>query len=106
MESRGPRTRNAIAGFQRSQDAVPIGSIDAGLLAALEADIRRRLGRNPIADTRLVQQLLASKGFGPGATDGLVGPRTEAAIAAFLQTQGTSPTHAIDAGLLGAVLGS
>jgi peptidoglycan hydrolase-like protein with peptidoglycan-binding domain len=64
------------------------------------------LGRNPIADTRLVQQLLASKGFGAGATDGLVGPRTGAAIAAFLQTQGTSPTHAIDAGLLGAVLGS
>jgi peptidoglycan hydrolase-like protein with peptidoglycan-binding domain len=102
----GPRTRNAIAGFQRSQDAVPTGLVDAGLLAALEADTRRGFGRNPIADTRLVQQLLASKGFGPGAIDGLVGPRTGAAIAAFLQTQGTSPTRAIDAGLLGALLGS
>jgi peptidoglycan hydrolase-like protein with peptidoglycan-binding domain len=102
----GPRTRNAIAGFQRSCGVVPTGLVDAGLLAALEADTRRGFGRNRIADTRLVQQLLASKGFGPGAIDGLVGPRTGAAIAAFLQTQGASPTHAIDAGLLGALLGS
>jgi peptidoglycan hydrolase-like protein with peptidoglycan-binding domain len=102
----GPRTRNAIAGFQRSQGAVQTGLVDAGLLAALEADTRQGFGRNRTADTRLVQQLLVIRGFEPGDIDGLVGPRTGAAIAAFLQAQGAVPAHAIDAGLLGALIGS
>jgi peptidoglycan hydrolase-like protein with peptidoglycan-binding domain len=102
----GPRTRNAIAGFQRSRGIVPTGLVDAELLAALEADTRRGFGRNRTADTRLVQQLLVIKGFEPGDIDGLVGPRTGAAIAAFLQAQDALPAHAIGAGLLGALLES
>ena len=102
----GPRTRNAIAGFQRSRGIVPTGLVDAELLAALEADTRRGFGRNRTADTRLVQQLLVIKGFEPGDIDGLVGPRTGAAIAAFLQAQDALPAHTIGAGLLGALLES
>ena len=102
----GPRTRNAIAGFQRSRGIVPTGLVDAELLAALEADTRRGFGRNRTADTRLVQQLLVIKGFEPGDIDGLVGPRTGAAIAAFSQAQDALPAHAIGAGLLGALLES
>jgi peptidoglycan hydrolase-like protein with peptidoglycan-binding domain len=102
----GPRTRNAIAGFQRSRGAAATGEIDAGLLAALEADTRQGFGRNRTADTRLVQQLLAIKSSDPGAIDGLVGPRTGAAITAFVRTRGASPTQTIDAGLLDALLGS
>jgi peptidoglycan hydrolase-like protein with peptidoglycan-binding domain len=102
----GPRTRNAIAGFQRSRGAAATGEIDAGLLAALEADTRRGFGRNHTADTRLVQQLLAIRGFDPGDIDGLVGPRTRAAIAAFLQAHGGSHMDALDAGLLAVLLGS
>jgi peptidoglycan hydrolase-like protein with peptidoglycan-binding domain len=102
----GPRTRNATAGFQRSLRLAPTGEADAGLLAALETGARRGFGSNRTADTRLAQQLLAVRGFDPGNIDGLVGPRTRAAITAFAQAKGVSPTHAIDAALLGALLAS
>ena len=101
----GPRTRNAIAGFQRSHGAAVTGEIDAGLLAALEADTRRGFGRDRIADTRLVQHLLAIKGFDPGDIDGLPGPRTQAGVAAFLRAQGGLSARTIDAALLDALLG-
>src|SRR5215469_18302526 len=59
----GPRTRHAIGGFQRSCGTAATGEVDAGLLAALEETTRRGFGRNRSADTRLVQQLLAIRGF-------------------------------------------
>ena len=102
----GPRTRNAIAGFQRSRGALTTGEVDAELLAALDADTRRGFGRNRTADTRLVQQLLAIRGFDPGDIDGLVGSRTKAAITRFLQARGGSRTDAVDAELLAVLLGS
>jgi peptidoglycan hydrolase-like protein with peptidoglycan-binding domain len=83
---------------------VPTGEADAGLLAALKADARRGFGHNRIADTRLVQQMLGLRGFDTGGVDGLVGPRTKAAIMAFGQAQGSSPTDTVDATLLEALL--
>ena len=100
----GPRTRNAIADFQRSRGVAATGEADAALLAALAAEATRSLGRNRRADTRLVQQLLALRGFDPGDIDGLVGPRTGAAITAFVRAQGGSATDAIGEGLLAALL--
>jgi peptidoglycan hydrolase-like protein with peptidoglycan-binding domain len=100
----GPRTRSAIAGFQRSRSVAATGEADAGLLAALATEATRSLGRNRLADTRLVQQLLAIRGFDPGDIDGLVGPRTKAAITAFVRAQGGSATDGTDAGLLAALL--
>lgn len=97
----GPRTRNAVSGFQRSRGGVPTGEADAGLLAA---EATRSFGRNRVADTRLVQRLLAIRGFDPGDIDGLFGPRTRAAITAFVEAEGRPPTEAVDAGLLGALL--
>jgi peptidoglycan hydrolase-like protein with peptidoglycan-binding domain len=102
----GPRTRNAIARFEQSRGAVETGEPDAGLLAALAAEATRGFAQNRIADTRLIQRLLAIRGFDPGDIDGLVGPRTRAAIAAFAQSQVGSPTDALDAGLLNALLAS
>jgi peptidoglycan hydrolase-like protein with peptidoglycan-binding domain len=101
----GPRTRNAIARSQRSRDAAT-SEADAGLLTALAGEAKRNFGRNRTADTRLVQHLLAIKGFSPGDIDGLIGPRTRAAITAFVRSQGGSPTDALDAGLLDALLAS
>src|SRR5215470_7586089 len=46
------------------------------------------------------------KGFNPGDTDGRVGPRTRAAIAAFVNTRGGLPTDAVDTGLLAALVAS
>jgi peptidoglycan hydrolase-like protein with peptidoglycan-binding domain len=100
----GPRTRNAIAGFQRSHRAAATGEADGELQAALAAEAKRGFGRNSIADTRLVQRLLVIRGFNPGDIDGLVGPRTRAAIIAFVQAQGALPTDAVDAGLLDTLL--
>jgi len=100
----GPRTRNAIAKFQRSPGAAATGEADPGLLAALTAEATRSFGRGHRADTRLVQRLLVIRGYIPGDIDGLVGPRTRAAITAFVQAQGASPTDAVDARLLDALL--
>ena len=52
----------------------------------------------------LVQRLLVIRGSNPGDIDGFVGPRTRGAITAFVQAQGASPTDAVDAGLLNALL--
>jgi peptidoglycan hydrolase-like protein with peptidoglycan-binding domain len=100
----GPRTRNAIYTFRQPLDAVATGEVDAGLIAALVAEAKRNFGRNNNADTRLVQRLLAIGGFDPGKIDGLVGPRTRTAISAFAQLRGISPTDAVDAGLVDALL--
>lgn len=102
----GPRTRNAISAFQRSHGASATGEVDGRLLVTLVAELQQSFGSNSIADTRLVQRLLVIKGFNPGDTDGLVGPRTRAAIAAFVKTQGGLPTDAVDTGLLAALVAS
>jgi peptidoglycan hydrolase-like protein with peptidoglycan-binding domain len=44
------------------------------------------------------------RGFNPGDIDGLVGPRTRAAIVAFVRAQGALPTDAVDAGILDTLL--
>jgi integrase len=102
--------REEIGGMRCTEFAVPWRRRDrrgdAELRAALEADTRRGFGRNPTANTRLVQQLLAIRGFDPGEIDGLVGPRTRAAITAFLQAHGGCHMDALDAGLLTVLLGS
>jgi peptidoglycan hydrolase-like protein with peptidoglycan-binding domain len=100
----GPRTRKAIADFQRFRGAAPTGEVDGELFAALESEARRGFGRTRSADTRLMQQLLAIKGFDPGDIDGLIGPKTRGAITAFAQARGGSPTDTVDAGLLEALL--
>ena len=100
----GPRTRNAIAEFQRSHGAIATSEADAGLFAALRAEATRSSGRNRAADTRLVQRLLVIRGFNPGDIDGVVGSRTRAAITAFVQAQGASPTDELYARLLDTLL--
>jgi peptidoglycan hydrolase-like protein with peptidoglycan-binding domain len=59
----GPRTRHAIAGFQRSCGTAATGEADAGLLAALKEVTRRGFGRNRTADTRLDAAAAGNQGF-------------------------------------------
>jgi peptidoglycan hydrolase-like protein with peptidoglycan-binding domain len=66
------------------------------VLAALAAEAKGGFGRYRI--TRLVKQLLAITGFDPVDIDGLVGPKPRAAIPAFVQAQGGSPTDAVEQG--------
>jgi peptidoglycan hydrolase-like protein with peptidoglycan-binding domain len=101
----GPRTRTAVMEFQRSLGVVPTGEADARVFSALKADAMRAFGHNQIADVRLVQRILVAKGFDTGGIDGLVGPRTKAAITAFQRAQQGAPSAgAIDATFLGALL--
>lgn len=89
----------------RSRGAEPTGEADAGLLAALNADAMRAFGHNRIADVRVGQRILGVRGFDTGGVDGLVGPRTKAAIMALQRTQQGAPSaDATDATLLGALL--
>jgi len=44
-----------------------------------------------------MQQALKDKGFDPGATDGLMGPRTTAALAAYQKSESLSATGTMDA---------
>jgi len=53
-----------------------------------------------------VQQDLAHDGYYNGPVDGVVGPRTRAAIAAYQQDNGLPVTGAIDQGLLNSLNGS
>lgn len=46
---------------------------------------------------RLIQQGLRNEGFDPGATDGLFGPRTRAAVRDWQQSRGASPTGFLNA---------
>jgi hypothetical protein len=55
-------------------------------------------GRNDADDVRLVQQLLTDRGEDPGPVDGLIGPRTIAAIRAFQGRFMASPDGRVDPG--------
>jgi Putative peptidoglycan binding domain len=100
----GSRTRAVTTDFQRSQDSATTGEADAALLTALEAETRRRFGRDRAADIRLVQQLLVVRGFDTGGINGIVGPKTRAALAAFNRSRRDMAADAADARVLDALL--
>lgn len=60
-----------------------------------------------MSDTLLkqVQVALAREGFNPGPIDGIQGPRTRGAIAAFQSSAGMAPTGRMDQALVSALLG-
>jgi len=68
----------------------------------LEHWMRTRVEPIPMsrADIRRVQELLAEAGFDPGPLDGIVGPRTRAAVEGFEQAQNLPTTGTVTPGLL------
>ena len=54
-------------------------------------------------DVEAVQTRLSALGYEPGPADGLIGPRTRSAIAAFRDDRGLPPGGRIDTVLLGAL---
>jgi peptidoglycan hydrolase-like protein with peptidoglycan-binding domain len=99
----GPRTRSAATAFQRSHGAEATGKADGPLFVALKAATRQAFADDQMADIRLVQRILGAKGFDAGRADGLIGPKTRAAVMAFQQAQGARPTGAVDTTLLDAL---
>jgi len=52
-------------------------------------------------DVRAAQEALKAKGFDPGAVDGRMGPRTQAAVSDFQRSAGIRETGRFDSATLG-----
>lgn len=111
----GPRTRSAIAAFERRAGRPVTGTASAELLAALqtpppeERPVERHAAAEPHAaapaprpnpDIAAVQAALAAAAYGPLDADGVYGPATREAIVRFQRDHGLEVTGAIDAELV------
>lgn len=85
----GPDSRAAMRNFQRSRGIPADGYASAKLLERVEqaAQGRETLERDSV---RLIQQRLNERGFNAGVPDGIAGPQTRSAIAAFQRASGFS----------------
>lgn len=92
----GARCRHA-AYFERASKVMlwEVGDTPAGV--QLSGSVGAG-GRNDPADVRIVQQLLADRGENPGPVDGIVGPRTIAAIRSFQSRFLARPDGRVDPG--------
>lgn len=89
----GPSTKCAVMSFQRARGLEVDGIASARTWAAL--DIRRGTGLRPILkrgacdpSVLVLQKMLATHGFDPGAKDGVFGPKTERTVMAFQRAKG------------------
>ena len=76
--------------FQRSRGIPADGYASSKLLERVElaAQGRETLGRDSV---RLIQQRLNERGYNAGVPDGIAGPQTRSAIAAFQNASGFAP---------------
>ncbi len=89
----GPKTKVAVMAFQRARGLEVDGIVGLRTWEAL--DSRRGSGLRPILKRGVcepavvvLQKVLATHGFDPGAKDGLFGPKTERAVLAFQRAKG------------------
>jgi S1-C subfamily serine protease len=64
--------------------------------APVQARVQEQVQAQPAELVAAVQRLLASLGFDAGPADGMMGPRTQSAIAAFQRERGLPPTGLLD----------
>lgn len=83
----GPNSRKAIRNFQRSRGLPADGYASEKLLTRVS---QAMAGNEPLSRAQIgyIQSALGARGFDAGVPDGLAGPRTRAAIAAFQQSVG------------------
>ena len=83
----GPNSRKAIRNFQRSRGLPADGYASEKLLIRVQQATE---GREPLGAAQIgyIQSALTQRGFDAGIADGVVGPRTRAAIAAFQRAVG------------------
>jgi peptidoglycan hydrolase-like protein with peptidoglycan-binding domain/DNA invertase Pin-like site-specific DNA recombinase len=91
----GPRTEAAVLRFQTDAgiavDGIAGPDTRKALTRAIESPLRRGAGYAQPAGSprvRTVQRQLRENGFRPGPVDGLLGPRTEAALKRFQRKDG------------------
>ena len=94
----GPRTRMAVAAYQRAHGLESTGRADERLFAHVRTAGRPAppvpppLPASPERRVRALQQALADLGYAPGRIDGRLHPRTRAAIARFERDHGLAET--------------
>ena len=83
----GPNSRKAIRNFQRSRGLPADGYASEKLLTRVQqaTEGREPLGAQQVA---MIQSALNARGYDAGTPDGIPGPRTRAAIAAFQRGAG------------------
>ena len=83
----GPNSRKAIRAFQRSRGLPADGYASEKLLIRVQ---QASEGREPMGagQIRFIQSALNARGIDAGFPDGVIGPRTRAAIAAFQRSIG------------------
>jgi murein DD-endopeptidase MepM/ murein hydrolase activator NlpD len=93
----GPKTRKAVAAFQRRSGLTPDGVAGPQTRAALGALGTPELGTRPLSlgatgwDVTELQFVLAWHGFPSGPLDGTFGPHTQAALARYQHWAGLPP---------------
>ena len=105
----GVPAREALKRFQQSENLEATGELNPQTLAALGIDQQRlpwpdrpRVGWNA-ALVRDAQRMLAERGFYTGAIDGIIGPATRTALAAFQRAENLDPTGGINSQTLAAL---
>ena len=100
----GPDSRKAIRAFQRSRGLPADGYASLRLLTRVQQAVE---GREPLGSTqvRAIQSRLNARGFNSGTPDGIAGPQTRAAIAAFQRSAGMTADGQPSAAVLTALGG-
>ncbi len=77
--------------------AAPLWSQTASPVHGTQSEsMRSSQGGMAQADVKSVQEALKEKGHDPGPADGIMGPKTQAAIKEFQQAQGLKATGTLD----------
>lgn len=96
----GPKTTEALRRFQSDKGLMSTGHLDEHTRSALRQafyDVRRLEGR-------ALQIILRELGYAVGSVDGVVGPKTTAALRSFQERKGLPAGGSVDERTLGALV--
>jgi peptidoglycan hydrolase-like protein with peptidoglycan-binding domain len=102
----GPRTRDAIRQFQKSENLDPTGQLNRQTLIALgiqQPDVRAEEARYSTEIVRSVQQTLNNRGFRAGTVDGLLNAGTRTALRDFQKSENLEETGQLNQQTLSAL---
>ena len=100
----GRGTAEMVLRFQRAVGLPADGVVDAATRNALEQDRDDIQAGSPRHQVVRCQQALSALGYDPGPIDGLYGPRTAAAVAAFQRWKSLPQSGVIDARTWGTLM--
>jgi peptidoglycan hydrolase-like protein with peptidoglycan-binding domain len=105
----GAPAREALKRYQQAENLEATGELNPQTLAALGIDPQRPAWSDrpaagwSAATIRDVQRVLADRGYYTGPIDGVIGPATRAALAAFQRAENLQPTGGLNTRTLAAL---